>query len=150
MILPATKLGITFACRDGFDAQFLLAQTDEQIVADEVQHRLTCRQVLGDTPEAIEWGINVFERCGAAMTDGEIAAFGPECGAVLQRSPLVEFADVEVTKLPSAKGTIALELYITVTPKNPVTDATGDGLSFIFRLNAGNFYRVGDPDAPEP
>jgi len=147
MILPPTLLGITFACRTGLDAQFSLAQTDEQIVAEEVEHRLTCRQVLGDTDEAIDWGIDIFERCGAAMTDAEIAAFGPECAAVLQRSPVVDYADVAATKLPSAPGTISLELAVTVRPKNPVTDEVGEPLSFIFRLTPDTFYRVGNPDA---
>lgn len=147
MILPKTTLGITFACRDGFTAQFSLAQTDEEIVADEVYHRMTTDRVLGDTPEALEWGSDVFRRCGATMTDGEILALGPEYAGVLQRSPLVDHADVGVTRLPSPQGTIALEFDINVTPKNPVTDETGEPLSFLFRLNAGNFFRVGNPDA---
>lgn len=149
MILPPTTLGITFACRDGFDAQFSLAQSDAEIVIDEAYHRLTTKSVLGDTPEAIDFGINIFDRCGAAMSDGEIAAFGPECAAVLQRSPLIEHADVAATKLPSAPGTTSLELAVTATPKNPTTDEIGEPLSFIFRLNAGNFFRVGNPDATE-
>jgi hypothetical protein len=150
MILPSTTLGITFACGTGFDAQFSLAQTDAQIVYDEALHRLTTKSVLGDTADAIEFGIDVFERCGAAMTDPEIAAFGPECAAVLQRSPVIETADVEAVRRASTPGTIALDLFVNVTPKNPTTDEPGEPLSFIFRLNAGNFYRVGDPDAPDP
>ena len=147
MMLPPTTLGITFACRDGLDAQFSLAQSDEEIVEDEVLHRMTTDKVLGSTPEAQDWGRNVFRRCGATLSDGENLALGPEYSEVLQRSPLIEHADVAVSKFDSTPGLIALEFAINVTPKNPVTDETGAPLSFIFRLTAANFFRVGNPDA---
>ena len=142
----STLLGLTFSCRSALTAQFEVSTTDEQIVFDEVYHRLTTDSVLGDSDDAVSWGINVFRRCGAAMSDADVAALGPEFSAMLQQSPIVEFADVAVRKSRASGGTFDLEIAVNVTPKNPATNSIGEPLSFIFLLTPTTFLRVGDPD----
>jgi hypothetical protein len=146
MTLPATIFGVTLSCRDGFDELFSVAQTDEQIVLDDVYHRMTTDTVLGDTEEAASFGLNVFRRCGAAMSDPQIAALGPEYAAMLQGSPLVEFADVAVTR-GTRTDLIGLNFEVSVTAKSPLTGDIVGSFSFVFRLTGDTFFRVGDPDA---
>ncbi len=146
MTIPATKLGVTFACRDGFDASFRVATTDREIVADEVYHRMTTDSVLGDTPEAINWGKNIFRECGGTVSDAKIKLLGPTYSAVLQGSPLVEHADVVVTRASSRTDLVDLLFEASVTPKNPITDEVAASLTFIFRLTGDTFELVGDPD----
>lgn len=133
-----TRLGATFACRDGFDASFRLAADDAEIVGDEVYHRLTTDSVLGDSEDAVQWGIDVRRRCGAKMGDAEIAALGPELGAMLQGSDLIEHADVEVKRASPQGQTVDLLIAVNVTPLGD----TGP-LTFVFRLTGTTFSQVG-------
>ncbi len=146
MTLPATIFGVTLACRDGFDALFSVAQTDAEIVAAEVHRRMTTDFVLGDTPEAQQFGLNVFRRCGAAMGEAEVRALGPEYAAMLQGSPLIEHADVGVTR-GERQDLLELTFAVQVTAKNPATGDFAGSFSFVFQLSGNNFFRVGDPDA---
>jgi len=145
MTLPATTLGYTFACRDGFDPSFRLAQSDEEIVADEIYHRLTTSSVLGDTPEAASWGVNIFLLCGDHMGAARLAALGPALSAALQQSPLIETADVTVTPGPRT-DLVDLAIAVDVTAKHPVTGEIAGGFTFLFALTGSTFRRVGDPD----
>jgi hypothetical protein len=146
MTLPNVTLGYTFSCpAAGLDASFRLCETDAQIVTEECERRLTTRSVLGDTPEAIDFGENIFELCGDHVSDAEIPSLGPRLGGVLQKSPIIEHADVVVTR-GTRTDLIDLFLEVTVTPKNPTTDEIGTSLSFFFRLTGDTFQRVGNPD----
>lgn len=132
-----TTLGITFACTTDFTARFAVATSDEQILRDEVLHRLTCDSVLGDTDEARGFGLDVRQNLGARMSGDDPAALGPTLAAVLQRSPRIDAADVIVTSLPSTTGMLALQFAITVTA------VTGVTFTFLFRLTGATFEQVG-------
>lgn len=131
-----TTLGITFACRTDLGARFELAQTDAQILGDDIFRRLTCDSVIGDSPEAIDFGDNVRKLYGAKLSDGEVAGLGPRYSAVLQRSPRILTADVVVTRMPAPPGQIALRLTVSVT-------AEAGPFSFIYLLNGTTFSQVG-------
>lgn len=136
--MSVPSLGITFACRDDFDGLFSVATSDEQILRDEIFHRLTTDSVLGDTPEADDWGYDVRKLLGSPMTAGDIVELGPKLADMLQqRSPLIEFADVTVTRT-SAVGA-PLVLLIETTGQS----STGVPFSFLFTLDGTNYLRVG-------
>jgi hypothetical protein len=134
-----TRLGVTFACRDDFDAQFRLAQTDREIIGDEVYHRLTADRVTGDSEEAQNFGRDVRRLAGARMSDTEVAELGPTLSAILQRSGRVETADVTVTKTTPSPGLIALQFAVSVTA------VTGDTFDFLFLLTPDTFEQIGAP-----
>jgi hypothetical protein len=133
----STRLGVTFACFRGFGPRFEVATTDEQIVRDEVFHRLTTDSVLGDTPEASDFGLDVRVRLGSRMNDDDIAALGPTLSAVLQRSGRIDTADVTCTRLDSPPGLLSLQIAVSVTT------VAGDTFSFIFKLTGSTFEQVG-------
>lgn len=144
MTTPAS-LGVTFACRDGLDASFRIAASDEEIVIDEVYHRMTTDSVLGDTDEAQAWGLNVFRECGSYVSDAKIQLLGPTYSAMLQGSPLIDSADVTVTR-GSTGPRVDLVFAISVTPISPSTGLLADALAFVFRLDGDNFALVGNPN----
>lgn len=143
MILPNTTLGITFACFDGPDAQFSLAQTDREILRDEVYHRLICDRVLGDSDEAQSFGRDVRRLAGAKMSTADIAELGPTLSAMLQQSGRVEHADVTVTKTTPSPGLIHLTFAVSVTARNPITGDVGDAFDFLFLLTPDTFGQIG-------
>ncbi len=132
-----TTLGVTFACFRGFGPRFEVATTDEQIVRDEVFRRLTADSVLGDSPEAADWGYDLRQRLGARMTDDDAMALGPLLSAVLQRSGRIETADVKCDRIPNDSGLLSLSISVTVTT------VTGDTFSFVFKLTGSTFEQVG-------
>lgn len=129
-------LGRTFACRTDLGPRFELAQTDAQILGDDVFRRLTNDSVIGDSPEAIDFGDDVRKLQGARLTDGDIAGLGPRYSAVLQRSPRILTADVTVTRMPSAPGQVALRFDVSVTSEVGPFD-------FLYELNGTTFSQVG-------
>ncbi len=132
------RLGNTFACFRGFTSQFAVATTDEQIIRDEVYHRLTTDSVLGASPEASDFGFNVSRNLGAEMSDDDIASLGPMLSAVLQRSGRLDSADVKVTRLDSVPGILSLSIAVSVVA------VTGDTFDFLFRLTGSTFEQVGN------
>lgn len=146
MMTTPASLGVTFACFDALDPSFRIAASDYEIVRDEVYHRMTTDSVIGDTDEALSWGLNVFRECGAYLSDPQVQLLGPTYGAMLQNSPLIDSADVTVTRGDSPPGIIDLVFTVDVTPINPSTGVIGDALSFVFRLNGDTFGLVGNPD----
>ncbi len=131
------RLGVTFACFRGLGARFQVATTDEEIIRDEVFHRLTTDTVLGDSDEARSFGLDVRRRLGARMSDDDVASIGPMLSAVLQQSGRLDSADVVVTRLPST--TVLLSLSFAVT----VVTTSADTFSFLFQLTGSNFEQVG-------
>lgn len=140
------SIGVTFACFDALDPSFRIAASDYEIVRDEVYHRMTTDSVIGDTDEALSWGLDVFRECGSYVDDAKVALLGPTYAAMLQGSPLIETADVTVTRGPSAPPAVDLVFTISVTPISPSTGLVGDALSFVFLLTADTFALVGNPD----
>jgi hypothetical protein len=138
--MTVPSLGLTLACRDDFDGLFSVATSDEQILTDELYHRFTTDSVLGDTPQANDWGYDVRKLLGSPMTPGDIMALGPTLANVAQRSPLVEFCDVVVTRTSAPSN--PLELKIEATGKS----ATGSPFAFLFTLDATNYLRVGSDE----
>jgi hypothetical protein len=132
-----TTLGVTFACFRGLGPRFEVATTDEQIVRDEVFHRLTTDSVLGESDEAASFGYDVRQRLGARMTDDDVMALGPLLSAVLQRSGRIETADVKCARTPNDNGLLVLGIGVTVTI------VTGDTFSFLFLLTGSTFEQVG-------
>ena len=136
--MSVPRLGVTFACREDFDGLFSVATSDEQILQDEIFHRLTTDSVLGDTPEANDWGRDVRRLLGSPMTSADIATLGPELGDMLQqKSPLIEFADVTVTRTSDIGDPLVLRIETTGQ------SATGAPFSFLFTLDGTNYLRVG-------
>lgn len=136
--MSSTSLGITFACFRGMTSQFDVATTDEQILRDEVFHRLTTDTVLGDSEDAASFGYDVRKRLGARMTDEEIAGLGPMLSAVLQRSGRVDAADVVVTRIMTTGPLLSLLISVSVIA------ITGETFSFLFRLTGSTFEQVGN------
>ena len=139
----STTLGITFACRDDLSPRFDIATTDEEILTDEIYHRLTTDRVLGFdvdgnyTLEAAAFGDDVRKLAGAALSDADVAALGPRFAAVLQRSGRIETADVKVTAGPIVNGDVSLDFAINVVSSTDVPFA------FLFRLTGSTFTNVG-------
>jgi len=133
----SARLGHTFACFRDFGPRFEVNATDEQTVRDEVLHRLTTDSVLGDSPEATDYGFNVRRRLGARMTDDDVNALGPMLSAVLQRSGRIDSADVTCSRLPSPPGLLSLMIAVTVIAP------AGDTFSFVFKLTGSTFEQVG-------
>ncbi len=133
-----TTLGVTFACFRGFTSQFDIAQIDEQILRDEVFHRLTTDTVLGDSEDAASFGYDVRRRLGARMTDEEIAGLGPLLSSVLQRSGRVDSADVIVTRVATTGPLLSLLIAVSVVA------ITGETFSFLFKLTGSTFEQVGN------
>jgi hypothetical protein len=129
---PSTRYHVRLSPR------FDVAKTDEEILRDEVFHRLTTDSVLGDTDEAKDWGFDCRRRLGARMTKDDVEALGPLLSAVLQRSGRIDSADVRVTQLDApAPGMLSLQIAVSVTA------VTGDTFSFLFRLTGSTFEQVG-------
>jgi hypothetical protein len=145
-VTTPASIGVTFACREGLDPSFRICASDEEIVIDEAWRRMTTDSVIGDTDEAANFGKNVFRECGSYLSDPQVQLLGPTYGEVLQRSPIIETADVTVTRGPSPSPMIDLVFTVAVTPINPSTGLIGDTLSFAFRLTGENFALVGNPD----
>ena len=145
MTLPSTTLGITFACLDGPDAQFRLAQTDEEILRDEVYHRLTTDSVIGDSADAQNFGRDVRRYAGARMSSSDVAELGPTLSAVLQQSGRVEYADVEVTRTRPRPDLQHLTFAVTVRARHPATGDVGDAFTFLFLLTPDTFEQIGAP-----
>lgn len=143
MTIPTTTLGITFACLDGPDAQFRLAQTDGEIMRDEVYHRLTADSVLGDSDAAANFGRDVRRYAGAKMSLADVAELGPSLSAVLQQSPRVEYADVTVTRTRPRPDLQHLTFSVVVAARNPITGDVGDTFSFLFLLTPDTFEQIG-------
>ncbi len=143
MSLPNTTLGITFACFDGPDAMFRLAQSDREIMRDEVYHRLTCDTVLGDSDAAQSFGRDVRRYAGAKMSDTDVKELGPALSAVLQQSGRVEFADVTVTRTKPRPDLQHLTFAVSVAARNPVTGDTGETFDFLFLLTPDTFEQIG-------
>ena len=143
MTLPIVTLGITFACLTGPDARFSVAQTDREIMGDEVYHRLTTDTVLGDSDEAQSFGRDVRQYAGARLTKTEIAELGPTLSAVLQQSGRVEFADVTVTATRPRPDLQHLTFAVSVTARDPVTGEVGDSFDFLFLLTPDTFEQIG-------
>ncbi len=139
----STTLGITFACRTDLSPRFDIATTDEQIVTDEIFHRLTTDRVVGFdptgeyTPDAASFGDDVRKLAGAALSDADVAALGPRYAAVLQRSGRIETADVRVTAGTIVNGETSLDFAINVVSSTDVPFA------FLFRLTGTTFVNVG-------
>lgn len=133
----STTLGNTFACFTDVTGRFALAQTDEEILRDEVYHRLTTDTVLGDTDTARSFGFNVRQRLGARMSDDDIASLGPMLAAMLQRSGRVDSADVECKRLAGAPGLLSLSIAVSVIA------VTGETFAFLFQLSGSTFEQVG-------
>ncbi len=139
----STTLGITFACRTDLSPRFDIATTDEQILGDEIYHRLTTDRVLGFdadgnyTPEAASFGDDVRKLSGAGMSDADVKALGPRFSAVLQRSGRIETADVKVTSGTIVNGEMSLDFAINVVSSTDVP------FSFLFRLTGTTFVNVG-------
>lgn len=145
MSLPATMLGITIACFDGPDAQFRIAQTDEEILRDEVYHRLTTDSVVGDSPEAKNFGHDVRRYAGARLSATAEAELGPTLSATLQQSGRVEYADVTVTSERPSPDLLHLTFSVTVRARHPVTGDVGDSFVFLFLLTPDTFEQIGAP-----
>lgn len=139
----STTLGITYACRDDCSPQFSICTTDEQILGDEVYHRLTTDRVLGFdsagnyTPDAASFGDDVRKLAGAALSDSAVAALGQRYSLMLQRSGRIETADVTVTRGDSTSGEV--DLYFAVD----VVSSTALPFAFLFRLTGTTFVNVG-------
>ena len=139
----STTLGITFACRDDLSPRFDIATTDEQILGDEIYHRLTTDRVIGFdadgnyTPDAASFGDDVRKLAGAALSDSDVKALGPRFASVLQRSGRIETADVRVTSGPAVAGEVSLDFAINVVSSTDVPFA------FLFRLTGTTFVDVG-------
>lgn len=138
--MTAPSLGTTFACQDDCDGLFSVCTTDRQILLQEMYHRITTDQVVGDTPEAENWGYDVRRRLGSPMTAGDIAALGPTLGDAVMRSPLFDFADVTATRTSADGAPLALKIAATGR------GATGTPFSFVFTLDGVNYLQVGASD----
>jgi hypothetical protein len=120
-----------------------VATTDEQILRDEVYHRLTTDRVLGFdedgnyTADAASFGDDVRKLAGAAMSDDALAALGPRFSAMLQRSGRIDTADVTVATGPVVDGETSLDFSVSVVA------ADGAPYDFLFRLTGTTFVNVG-------
>lgn len=138
-----TTLGITLACLDDCSPQFSICTTDEQILREEVYHRLTTDRVLGFdddgnyTPDAASFGDDVRKLAGASLTDSAVSALGPRYAAVLQRSGRIETADVKVTRGDIVNGEADLDFTVNVVSSTELP------FSFLFRLTGTTFVNVG-------
>lgn len=132
----STTLGITFACRTDLGPRFELAQSDAEILGDDIYRRMMNDSVIGDSPEAIDYGDDVRKLMGAPLTDGDVEALGPRYSVMLQRSPRILTADVTVTRMPAATGQIALRFSVGVTSESGPFD-------FLYELNETTFTQVG-------
>ena len=129
-------LGVTYSCFFDFTSRFGVCATNEEIVLAEVYHRLTTDNVIGDTPEAADWGDDVRKLQGAPLTEPQIAGLGPRFALVVQRSPLILTADIVVTSEPAPTGFVALLFAVTVT-------TPAGTFYFVFRLTPETFEQVG-------
>ena len=132
----STTLGITFACRTDLTPRFDVCTSDRQILGDDIFRRMMNDSVIGDSPEAIDYGDNVRKLLGAALSDGEVDALGLRYSVVLQRSPRILTADVVVTRMAAAPGQIALRFSVSVTTE------VGP-FSFLFALTSETFSEIG-------
>jgi hypothetical protein len=137
MILPNVTLGYVFACLDGPDASFRLAQSDREILRDEVYHRLTTDSVIGEGPAAENFGKDVRGLLGGKLTDGDIEELGPTLAAVLQQSERIATALVDVTRTRLRPDLIHLSFAVTVTA------VTGVTFDFLFLLTPDTFEQIG-------
>lgn len=123
--------------------RFDVATTDEQILGDEIYHRLTTDRVIGFkedgsyTEDAAAFGDDVRKLIGAALSEADINALGPRYAAVLQRSGRIETSDVKVTNGPIVDGEASLDFVIDVVSSTDVP------FSFLFRLTSTTFINVG-------
>ncbi len=141
-----TTLGITLACFDDIGARGEVCTTDEQICRQIAYHRLTNDRIFGRTDPttgqvsetAASYGYNLITRINSATVAEDSILLGPKLVEVLQRSGRIASAEVECRDATPEGGSVDLYVNVRVVPTSG-----GGPYSWIFRLNAGTFKRVG-------